>query len=109
MKITDVSAKYKKYMKARLSTIRIAGIAISLVLAVMMIMPYLGLPINRLVNGITLTYLSGFLFTHNSRYQELCHNKGWARANRVLAFLMYMATIALLILFILTEYVGIQL
>lgn len=59
-------------------------------------------------NAVSILYTCGFLFTLNGQYQDLCKAKGFARASRVFAVLMYLATVAILVLLLLDRFLVIN-
>lgn len=104
----DLALQYKKWVKARLTTIRVMGVFMSLLAIFLMGMQFFEI-IDGFMNCISLVYICGFLFTLNAQYQDMCLNKKFAKASRIIAAILYLATVSLCVLIILDRFFVISL
>lgn len=99
----DLAVQYKKWVKARLTTIRVTGLFMSLLAIFLMGMQFFGI-VDGFMNCVSLVYICGFLFTLNAQYQDMCLKKKWAKASRIIATILYLATVSLCVLVILDRF-----
>ena len=105
----NIIARYRKYMKTRLATFRVSGLLLSIMTLALVAFQYFEIFLSSLWNLVSILYLCGMLFTINAQYQDTCKAKKWAIASRIIAAIIYLATVALLVLILLDSFMVISL